>query len=333
MTKIKPEIPHHTALLYAVFSGLWIYFSDRPLESLAPDLSTLNILQTYKGMYFVVVTTILLFLILRVRINKLQIVQDKIVKLNEELEERVRQRTEALEQANWELEAFAYSVSHDLRAPLRAINGFSKILQTEHSDALPVDAQDLLNDILNNTRHMSLLIDDLMELSRSSRKEMIKDTVDIVELFHQCFDDLMRHNERQDIRLTIHDLPDTYGDYTLLKQIVVNLLSNAIKFTGKCAAPEITIDGRIENGQCVYSVIDNGVGFDPRYKDKLFGVFQRLHRTNEFEGTGVGLAIIKRIAERHGGTLWADSEVDKGAQFYFSIPIHNGGHHGSTSID
>lgn len=262
-----------------------------------------------------------------------KIAQEKIVKLNEELEERVQRRTEELERANKELEAFAYSVSHDLRAPLRAINGFSKILQTEHHNALPDDARDLLHDILKNTHHMSQLIDDLLELSRLSRKEMSKDAVDMEQLFRQIFDDMIRQNERQDILFTIDDLPDAYGDHMLLKQIVINLLSNAIKFTGKCAAPEITVDGRIENGYCIYSVADNGVGFDPRYKDKLFGVFQRLHRADEFEGTGVGLAIIKRIAERHGGTAWAESEVDKGATFYFSIPINNGGHRGRDSND
>jgi PAS domain S-box-containing protein len=251
-----------------------------------------------------------------------KIAQEKIVKLNEELEERVRQRTEELERTNKELEAFAYSVSHDLRAPLRAINGFTKILHTEHHDALPDDAKVLLQDILNNTKQMSLLIEDLLELSRLSRKEMIKDTIDMENLFRQMFDEVLRHNHRHDIRCTIHDLPDAYGDLILIRQIVNNLLSNAVKFTGKCPHPELTINGRIENDRCVYSVADNGAGFDPRYKNKLFGVFQRLHRTDEFEGTGVGLAIVKRIVERHGGTVGAESELNKGATFYFSIPIH-----------
>lgn len=249
-----------------------------------------------------------------------KIARERLAALNEELEERVSRRTMDLERANKELEAFSYSVSHDLRAPLRAINGFTKILHDEHRDALEDDAKELLTDIMKNTKNMSVLIDDLLELSRLSRKELTSDTIDMERLFRQSFDELLQHDGRKNVRFVMNEIPPAHGDHTLIKQVIVNLLSNALKFTGKTNHPEITVAASRSSGSVTYSVADNGAGFDKAYANKLFGVFQRLHRSDEFEGTGVGLAIVKRVVERHGGSTWGESTTDHGAVFYFSLP-------------
>ncbi|MHB1050956.1 MAG: LytS/YhcK type 5TM receptor domain-containing protein [Bacteroidota bacterium] len=251
-----------------------------------------------------------------------KIARERLAALNEELEERVSRRTMDLERANKELEAFSYSVSHDLRAPLRAINGFTKILHDEYRGTLNDDAKDLLSDIMKNTRNMSVLIDDLLELSRLSRKELTADMIDMERLFRQSFDELLQHDGRKNVRFDLNTIPPAYGDHTLIKQVIVNLLSNALKFTGKTNHPEITVAASSGDGMVTYSVADNGAGFDSTYANKLFGVFQRLHRADEFEGTGVGLAIVKRIVERHGGTVRGESMPDLGATFYFSISAH-----------
>ena len=249
-----------------------------------------------------------------------KIARERLAALNEELEMRVSRRTMDLERANKELDAFSYSVSHDLRAPLRAINGFTKILHDEYRDTLKDDATELLTDIMKNTKNMSMLIDDLLELSRLSRKELTSDAIDMQRLFRQSFDELMQQDGRSNVRFILNEIPPAYGDHSLIKQVIVNLLSNALKFTGKTKHPEITVTAAAVNGMVTYAVADNGAGFDNTYATKLFGVFQRLHRTDEFEGTGVGLAIVKRIIERHGGTVRGESTVDHGAIFYFSIP-------------
>ncbi len=249
-----------------------------------------------------------------------KITQERLAALNEELEERVFRRTIDLERANKELEAFSYSVSHDLRAPLRAINGFTKILHDDYRDTLDDDAKELLSDIMTNTKNMSVLIDDLLELSRLSRKELTSDTIDMHRLFRQSFDELIQQDGRSNVRFVLNEIPPAYGDHSLIKQVIVNLLSNALKFTGKTDHPEITVAAVADNGMITYSVADNGAGFDNTYANKLFGVFQRLHRTDEFEGTGVGLAIVKRVIERHGGLTKGESTIGHGAVFYFSLP-------------
>ncbi len=232
----------------------------------------------------------------------------------------LEQRQKELETANKELEAFSYSVSHDLRAPLRAITGFSRILYDEYHEQLDDAAQELINDIVNNSVHMSHLIDDLLKFSRMSRAGITKQLINMNHLFEQSFEELTANSTHDDIEFNVHDLPQGYGDYKLIKQVVMNLLSNAIKFTGKIDSPVITIEGKKKNGQCVYSVSDNGAGFDDKYVHKLFGVFQRLHDRDEFEGTGVGLAIIQRIITRHGGTVRAQGKTGQGATFYFTLP-------------
>jgi PAS domain S-box-containing protein len=257
-------------------------------------------------------------------ITETKVAEEKNKRMNEELERRVLERTSQLEAANRELEAFSYSVSHDLRAPLRAIDGFSRILTEEYSSELSGEAQHYLERVRENTHTMSNLIDNLLSFSRLSRQPLKKQSIDPKPLVEQSLELLTSDRDSRDIRIDIHDLPPCEADPTLLKQVFVNLLSNAIKFTSKKEHAIIEVGCLAENNENIYYVRDNGVGFDMQYAHKLFGVFQRLHRTEEYEGTGVGLAIVQRIIFRHGGRIWAMSEPDKGATFCFTLKGSDG---------
>jgi light-regulated signal transduction histidine kinase (bacteriophytochrome) len=239
--------------------------------------------------------------------------------LNAGLEQRVTERTRQLEAANEELEAFAYSVSHDLRAPLRAINGFARILLEQHAPRLDADLQRYLHLVRDNAQHMGRLIDDLLAFSRLSRQPLNTQPVALAVLVHSVLADLQVNQDERKLEVVIGGLPTCQADPMLLKQVYVNLLSNALKFTQPRVTARIEIGAYADQGQCVYYVKDNGVGFDMQYATKLFGVFQRLHRAEEFEGTGVGLAIVQRIIHRHGGRVWAEAAVDQGAAFYFTL--------------
>lgn len=238
----------------------------------------------------------------------------------EDLEKRVHERTTQLETSNKELEAFSYTVSHDLRAPLRAILGFSRILEDEYKDRLNEEGIELLNDVISNSNKMSQLIDDLLTFSRLSRREVSKNLINMGQLFIQTFEELKILTPERNIHFKMNHIPYGHGDLSLLKQVVINLLSNAIKFSAKNEEAILTVDGKETEEECLYSVSDNGVGFDMKYLDKIFGVFQRLHSAAEFDGTGVGLAIVHRIVTRHGGRVWAEAEINKGATFYFTLP-------------
>ncbi len=239
--------------------------------------------------------------------------------LNAELEQRVAERTAQLEVANKELEAFSYSVSHDLRAPLRAIDGFSRILLRKSAAELSPEAQRYLNLIRDNTRQMGQLVDDLLTFARLNRQPLKRETVTMSDLVQQSLDELKAEWEERQVDLRLGDLGTGEGDPALLKQVWINLLSNALKFTRR-SVPALIEVGRLDaNSEHVYFVKDNGVGFDMQYYDKLFGVFQRLHRAEDYEGTGVGLAIVQRVITRHGGRVWAEAQVDKGATFYFTV--------------
>ena len=237
-----------------------------------------------------------------------------------ELEARVANRTRDLVAANQELEAFSYSVSHDLRAPLRAIDGFSRMLEEDCRASLDDEGRRLVAVVRDNTRRMGQLIDDLLSFSRVGRAEMHRLRVDMRALARTAYEELADDAARARVELVLGDLPDAVGDRSLLRQGWANLLANALKFTGNCAAPRIAVAGRCDGGKAVYEVADNGAGFDMRYADKLFGVFQRLHGVSEFPGTGVGLALVKRVVTRHGGEVWATGEVGKGATIGFSLP-------------
>jgi PAS domain S-box-containing protein len=232
-----------------------------------------------------------------------------------------RKRIEqALRETNAELESFSYSVSHDLRAPLRAIHGFARILVDDHRGQMDAEAQRLLGVIDDNTRRMGQLIDDLLAFSRLGRTEMEKARVDMGELFRAIAQEVRRGEEGRALEIAIGSLPPARGDRDLLRHVVTNLLQNAVKFTRGRAAARVDVGTRADGGETVYFVKDNGAGFDQRYAGKLFGVFQRLHRLDEFEGTGVGLAIVQRIIHRHGGRVWAEGKVGEGAAFYFTLP-------------
>lgn len=239
----------------------------------------------------------------------------EIKKLNEDLQHRAVQ----LEAANKELEAFSYSVSHDLRAPLRAINGFSRILSNEYADQLPTEARRYLQMVQDNAQQMGCLIDDLLAFSRLSRSSLKKQLITPIDLVRQVFIEVSHEQEHRHIEIAIGELPVCQADPALLKQVWVNLIANALKYSRQQELARIEVGCKHLNSQLVYFVKDNGVGFDMRYADKLFGVFQRLHHAEDYEGTGVGLAIVQRIIHRHGGRVWAEAGVNQGATFYFSL--------------
>jgi len=235
------------------------------------------------------------------------------------LEQEIQQHSVALEAANKELDAFSYSVAHDLRAPLRAIDGFSRILLEDHAPTLAPEAQHYLNVVRKNSQRMGLLIDDLLAFSRLSRQPLNKQPVRPADLVRQCVDELRAEQQGRRVEIAIGDLPACQADPALLKHVWMNLMSNALKYTRKQEMAVIEVGSREQSGACVYFVKDNGVGFDMQYADKLFGVFQRLHRPEDYEGTGVGLAIVQRVIHRHGGRVWAEAAVNQGATFYFTF--------------
>jgi signal transduction histidine kinase/HAMP domain-containing protein len=246
--------------------------------------------------------------------------EDALRSLNAELEDRVAARTSALEAANRELESFSYSVSHDLRAPLRAISGFSNLLWEDHREHLDPEAQRKLGIIRGQAERMGMLIDDLLAFSRLGRKSIEPTQLNMVDLVNTTFQRL--HDESKNGALALHvgRLPPAIADRSLLEQVWINLLSNAIKFSSRKENPVVEVGAIVEEDENVYFVRDNGAGFDPEHRDKLFGVFQRLHHESEFPGTGVGLALVHRIVTRHGGRVWADSQPGEGATFHFSLP-------------
>ncbi len=235
-------------------------------------------------------------------------------------EEEIKKHASLLEAANKELESFSYSVSHDLRAPLRAIVGFSHVLLEDYSDKLDAEGQRVLDIICRNTQKMGRLIDDLLKFSRLGRQAMNFAEIDMEALTHDVVQELETLTPNRQLQFKIETLPSAYGNGASLRQVLINLLSNAIKFTASRDTAVIEIGCQVEANEKIYCVKDNGVGFDMTYVDKLFGVFQRLHSAEEFEGTGIGLALVQRIIHRHGGRVWAEGEVNTGAAFYFALP-------------
>ncbi|MDZ8259096.1 AAA family ATPase [Nostoc sp. ChiQUE01b] len=252
-------------------------------------------------------------------ISALKAVEAEVRQLNAELEERVIQRTEQLQAANKALEAFSYSVSHDLRAPLRAIVGFARMMQEDYGEQLDAEGNRYLKIVRENAKRMGELIDDLLNLSRLDRKEMSRQPVLPNDIIQHVLSDLAPDLQGRQIEFAIADLPICQADPSLLKQVWINLLSNAIKYTRYKSPAYIQVGYEVMNGEGVYFIRDNGAGFDMRYADNLFGVFQRLHREQEFAGTGIGLAIVQRIIQRHSGRIWAEAAIDQGATFYFTL--------------
>ncbi len=246
---------------------------------------------------------------LQVQADELSAQKDQLERLNAELKT-----------ANEEMESFSYSVSHDLKAPVRAIEGFSRMLMGEHADKLDEEGLRLLKVIRDNTQIMHHLIDDLLALSRLGRLQIRKSVINLAAMADKVFEQLQVEALKRNIRLTVGELPPALGDQSLLHQVLQNLLANAVKFTKSMKNAIIEVGGRTAGKENIYYIKDNGVGFDDRYVRNLFRPFQRLHGGEEYEGTGVGLAIVKRIVQRHGGRVWAEGKVGEGATFYFSLP-------------
>lgn len=275
------------------------------------------------GLLFALVS-FALTMVARIGLLKQKEAEQALARHHEQLEQLVSERTQELQDANKELESFSYSVSHDLRAPLRAIDGFSHILLERYIDKLDDEGKRLLNIVRSNTQRMAQLIDDILGFSRNGRLEMTVSDIDMENMAREVFAEIQPTGSSSRLRFEVGHLPPATGDRAMLRQVFTNLLSNAIKFSHTQETPKIVVGGAMEGNEAVYYVTDNGVGFDMQYAEKLFGVFQRLHGMDEFDGTGIGLAIVKRIVVRHGGRVWAQGRIGEGATFYFSLPLHAG---------
>jgi light-regulated signal transduction histidine kinase (bacteriophytochrome) len=246
--------------------------------------------------------------------------EEDIRKLNDALEKKVIERTKELEEANQELEAFSYSVSHDLRAPLRIVSGYAIILEEEYHNIFDEEGRRLLSIVQDSAKKMGVLIDDLLAFSRLGKNKVVMTNVDMNSVVNLAVAELSNQGSNE-LKININPLLNAYSDYSLISQVWKNLISNAIKYSAQNPYPVIAINSLETDSTIIYSISDNGVGFDMKYAHKLFGVFQRLHDVDEFEGTGVGLALVQRIIKKHGGKIWAEAEIGKGAIFSFSLPL------------
>jgi light-regulated signal transduction histidine kinase (bacteriophytochrome) len=320
------HMPRTVALIYLACGCVWIFLSDHLLIWLKLDLDAILRMQTFKGSLFVAGSTALLYFLLKryerdheVATQALLESQQEVRRVNAELEHRVAARTLQLESANRELEAFAYAVSHDLRAPLRSMSGFSQILQETASAGLDDKSRDYLRRIRDASMRMSALIDDLLSLSRISRSELNPRSTSLSYIAAEAAAIVRDHYPGRQVEIAIDSGMVVYGDTRLLRIAVENLLDNAWKYTANAERSHVVVGSQSGEQGPVYFVRDNGVGFDMAYSAKLFGPFQRLHAESQFPGTGIGLVTVQRIIARHGGRIWAEAEPNHGATFYFTL--------------
>ena len=301
-------------------AGLVMALASEIAETATDMFSRLNAAEFYSGNIIVagwnMAIKILFFMILAYIISKLKSSYEEKIILNQELLER----TKALETANKDLESFSYAASHDLRSPMITIEGFSNLLIKRYAGKIGDDGKDLLMSIVNNTKKMQQLIADLMSFSRVSTKELQKSEIDMETLTQRVFEELKPTTAQRDVRLELRPLPSSYGDLPMLHQVLFNLLTNAVKFTRIREVALIEVGGYVEADENVFYVKDNGAGFDMSLAHRLFTPFQRIHAASEFEGTGIGLVIVKKVVEKHGGRVWTEGKVNEGATFYFSLP-------------
>jgi light-regulated signal transduction histidine kinase (bacteriophytochrome) len=319
-------MPRTIALIYLLFGALWIFFTDRLLVWMHLDADRILQLQTSKGWLFVIGSAVLLYVLLRRYEKRDAAAKAALVdsqregkQMNAELEQRVTERTRQLEAANRELESFAYAVSHDLRAPLRSMSGFSQILRESAPAGLDDKSKHYLQRIHEASQRMSSLIEDLLGLSRISRSELNPRPVNLSQVAHEAAAALRERHPERPVQLEIAPDMAVQGDARLLRIAMDNLLANAWKYTSRAAQPRIAVGMQHGDQGPVYFVRDNGVGFDMAYAHKLFVPFQRLHPEAEFAGSGIGLVTIQRILARHGGRIWTESAPDQGATFFFTL--------------
>jgi light-regulated signal transduction histidine kinase (bacteriophytochrome) len=319
-------MPRTIALIYLAFGAVWIFFTDRLLVWLHLDERLILRLQTAKGWLFVLGSAILLYIVLRRyerrggdALAALIKSRNEVRSANPDLARGVAERTRQLESANRELEAFAYAVSHDLRAPLRSMSGFSQILQENAPPGLDEKSRHYLQRIHDASQRMSSLIDDLLNLSRIGRSELTARPISLSQVAGEAAAAIRERHPTRDVRLEIAEGMEVNADSRLLRIALENLLSNAWKYTSRAAQAAVSVGVQAGEHGPVYFVRDNGVGFDMKYADKLFVPFQRLHPEAEFPGSGIGLVTVQRIIARHGGRVWAEAKPDEGATFYFTL--------------
>jgi light-regulated signal transduction histidine kinase (bacteriophytochrome) len=321
-------MPRTIALIYLAFGAVWIFFTDRLLVWLHLDPQLILRLQTAKGWLFVAASAVVLFVAARRyerrgrdALAALIESRNEVRRANADLERRVAERTRQLEAANRELEAFAYAVSHDLRAPLRSMSGFSQILQESAPPELDEKSRHYLRRIHDASMRMSGLIEDLLNLSRIGRSELTARPISLSQIAAEAAAAVRERHPTREVHLDITPGMEVSADPRLLRIALENLVSNAWKYTSRTAQARVSIGTEAGENGPVYFVRDNGVGFDMKYVDKLFVPFQRLHPETEFPGNGIGLVTVQRIVARHGGRIWADAKPDEGATFYFTLSV------------
>ncbi|SDM89515.1 His Kinase A (phospho-acceptor) domain-containing protein [Geoalkalibacter ferrihydriticus] len=309
------------ALIYLTLSVLWIYFSDRLLIFLVDDPARLTRLQTAKGWLFVSVSGLLIYFLVRRALYQAHAAQVQIRQLNQELELRIAERTAQLQAANRELKAFSYSVSHDLKAPLRGIDGYSRLLEEEFHERLNAEGRGFLRNIRQGASRMQQLIEDLLSYAHMEQRTLQRTSVDLNLFLREVSADCEAELKRRggELRIEVPALR-VRADHEGLHIVLRNLLENSLKFSHGIQAPCIEIGGRLEGDKAILWVRDNGIGFEEKFRERIFDIFQRLHLTEDYSGTGIGLALVRRAMQRMGGRVWAEGASGAGAVFYLELP-------------